>query len=85
MNKHGRPSIRVKLTITSNDDDRFSIPRTFESIPDASLATELTDRGIRMAFNSSRESMRKRSNGAIYYFKWEEPDPIPATPPQSGP
>ena len=25
----GRPSIRVKLTITSKDDDRFSNPRTF--------------------------------------------------------
>ena len=45
---------------------------------DASLATGLTDRGIRMAYNSGRESMQKRS-GAIYYFKWEEPDPIPAS------
>ena len=80
MNKRGRPSFRVKLTITSNDDDRFSIPETFESIMDASLAAGLTDRGIRMAYNSKRESMRKRS-GAIYYFKWEEPDPKPVTIP----
>ena len=26
--------------------------------------------------------MRKR-NGFIYYFKWEEPDPIPVTPPRT--
>ena len=43
---------------------------------DASIATGLTDRGIRMAYNSGRQSMRKRS-GTIYYFKWEEPDPRP--------
>ena len=83
MNKRGRPStIIVKLTITSNDDDRFSSRRTSDNMMDASIATELTDRGIRMAYNSGRESMRKRS-GAIYYFKWEEPDPIPVTIPQS--
>ena len=45
--KMGRPSIRVKLTITSRDDGRFLEPRTFNSIPDASFATGLTDRGIR--------------------------------------
>ena len=49
---------------------------------DASQVTRLTDRGIRMAYNSGRESMRKRS-GAIYYFKWEEPDPIPVTIPRT--
>ena len=76
MNKWVRPSIRVKLTITSKDDDRFSSPRTFENKMDASRATGLTDRGIRMAYNSKRESLRKR-NGFIYYFNWEEPDPIP--------
>ena len=43
---------------------------------DASTGTGLIDRGIRTAYNSGSESMRKRS-GAIYYFKWEEPDPIP--------
>ena len=79
MNKRGRPSIRVKLTITSNDDDRLSILRTFEkNMMDASIATGLTDRGIRMAYNLGRESMRKRS-GAIYYFKWEEPGPKPVS------
>ena len=40
------------------------------------MAPELTDGGIRMAYNLGRKSMRKR-NGFIYYFKWEEPDPIP--------
>ena len=69
----GRPSIRVKLTITSNDDDRFLKPRTFNSIPNASLATDLTYRGIRAAYYSCRESMRKR---------WEEPDPIRVKPPR---
>ena len=64
--------------ITSNDDDRFSSPRTFENMLDASMATGLTGRGIRMAYNSGRESMRKR-NGFIYHFKWEEPDSIPAS------
>ena len=37
----GRPSIRLKLTITSKDDGRFLKPRTFNSIPDASSATGL--------------------------------------------
>ena len=82
MNKCGRPAIRVKLTITSNDDDRFSSSRTFESILDALMATGLTGRGIRMTYNSGRESMQKRS-GTIYYFKWEEPDPIPVTIPRT--
>ena len=71
----GRP-IRVKLAITSKDDDRFINPRTFDNMQDASRATGLTDRGIRMAYNSGRESMRK-GNGFNYYFKWKEPDPIP--------
>ena len=71
-----RPPIRVKLTITSSDDDRiFSSPRTFNSIPEASSATEPTDRGIRAAYHSKRESVRKKS-GEVYNFKWEEPDPI---------
>ena len=59
---------------TSNDDDRFSIPRTFDNMMDASIATGLTDRGIRMAYNSGRESMQKR-NGFMYYFNWEELGP----------
>ena len=80
--KWGRPSIRVKLTITSKDDNQFSSHGTFENMMDASMATGLTDRGIRMAYNSSRELMRKRS-GAICCFKWEEPDPIPVTPPRT--
>ena len=71
----GRPSIRVKLIITSKDDDRFSVPRTFNSIPDASSAAGLTDRGIRAAYLSKRESMRKRLK-EVYNLKWEEPDPI---------
>ena len=70
----GRPSIRVKLTITSKDDDRFSNPRTFDSIPDVSLATGLTDRGIRAAYHSKRDSMWKRS-GEVYHLRWEELDP----------
>ena len=55
-----RRGIRVKLTITSSDDDRFSNPRMFKSISDALLATGLTDRGIRAAYHSKRDSMRKR-------------------------
>ena len=76
----GRPSIGVKLPITSKDDDRFSVPRTFNSIPDASSATSLTDRGIRAAYYLRRESMRKRL-GEVYNLKWEEPDPIGEAPP----
>ena len=72
-----RPSIRVKLTITSKDDDRFSVPRTFNSIPDASSAAGLTDRGIRAAYHSKRESMQKRL-GEVYTLKWEELDAIRA-------
>ena len=82
MNKHGRPSIQVKLTITSNDGDQFSTLTTFENMMDASQVTGLMDRGIRMAYNSKRESMQKRL-GTIYYFKWEEPDPIPVTLPRT--
>ena len=52
-----RPSIRLKLTITSSNDDRFSNPRTFNSIPDASSATGVTDRGIRAGYHSKLESM----------------------------
>ena len=47
----------------------------FNSIPEASSATGLTDRGIRAAYHSKRESMRKKS-GEVCNFKWEEPDPI---------
>ena len=42
------------------------------------MATGLTDRGIRMAYNLGRELMWK-GNGFIYYFKWEEPDLIPVS------
>ena len=66
--KMGRPSIRVKLTITSKDDSQFLEPRTFHSIPDASFATGLTDRGIRAAYYSKRESMRKRP-GEVYNLR----------------
>ena len=63
--------------ITSNDDDRFSVSRTFNSIPDASFATGPADRGIRAAYHLKRESMRKRL-GEVYNLKWEELDPIRA-------
>ena len=75
----GRPSIRVKLTITSKDDDQFLEPRTFNSIRDASFATGLTDRRIRAAYHSKRGSMRKGS-GEVYHLRWEEPDPIRVRP-----
>ena len=78
----GRPSIRVKLMITSKDDSRFLKPRTFNSIPDASFATGVTDRGIRAAYHSKQESMRKRS-GEVYCLRWEEPDPIRVKPPRT--
>ena len=81
--KMGRPSIRVKLTITSKDDSRFLEPRTFNNIPDASFGSGLTDRGIRAAYHSKRELMRNRS-GEVYNFEWKEPDPIRVKPPQSG-
>ena len=61
----GRPPIRVKLTITPSDDNRFSNPRTFNSIPEASSRTGLTDRGIRATYHLKRESMRKKS-GEVY-------------------
>ena len=75
----GRPSIRVKLTITSKDDDRFSVLGTFNSIPDASSVTGFTDGGIRAAYHLKRESMQKRS-GEVYNLKWEEPDPTGKAP-----
>ena len=78
----GRPSIRVKRTISSNDDDRFSSLRTFKSVPDASFATGLTDRRIRMAYYSKQDSMRKRS-GEVYHLRWEEPDPTRVKPPRT--
>ena len=77
-----RPSIRVKLMITSKDDDRFSVLRTFNSIPDASSATGFTGRGIRAAYHLKQESMQKRSV-EVYNLKWEEPDPIGGAPPGS--
>ena len=51
----GRPSIRVKITITSKDDDRFTNPRTSNSIPDASSETGITDWGITAAYHLKRE------------------------------
>ena len=80
--RRGRPSIQVKLTITSNDDDRFSNPRTFNSIPDASLANGLTDREIRAAYYLKQDSMQKRS-GKVYHLRWEELDPIRDKPPRT--
>ena len=76
----GRPSIRAKLTITPKDDSRFLEPRTLNSIPDASFETGLTDREIRAAYHSKRESLRKRS-GEVYNLEWEEPDAIRVKPP----
>ena len=73
----GRLSFGVKLKIISKDDDRFMTPRTFNSIPDASSVTGLTDRGIRAAYHLKRELMQKRSR-EVYTLKWEEPDTIRA-------
>ena len=70
----------MKLTITSKYDSRFLESRTFNSIPDASFATGLTDREIRAAYHSKQESMQKRS-GEVYHLRWEEPDPIRVRPP----
>ena len=78
----GRPSIRVKLTITLKDDNQFLEPRTFNCTPDASFATGLTDRRIRAVYHSKRESMRKRS-GEVYDLEWKEPDPIRVKPPRT--
>ena len=78
----GRPSIRVKLMITLKDDSRFLEPRTFNSTPYASFATGLTDRGIRAAYHSKQELMRKRS-GVVYNLEWKEPDPIRVRPPRT--
>ena len=61
---------------------RFLEPRTFNSIPDVSFATGLTDRGIRAAYYSKRESMQKRS-GEGYNLEWKELDPVRVRPPRS--
>ena len=68
--------------ITLKDDSQFLESRTFNSIPDASFATGLTDRGIRAAYHSRRESMPKNS-GEVYNFRWEEPDPIQVKRPRT--
>ena len=51
------------------------IDSRLRELSEASSATGLTDTGIRAAYHSKRESMRKKS-GEVYNFKWEEPDPI---------
>ena len=52
----------------------------FNSIPDTSLATGLTDRGIKAAYHSKRDSLQKKT-GEVYHLSWEEPDPIREKPP----
>ena len=44
--KMGRPLFRVTLTITSSDDDQFSNPRTFNSIPE-SFEARVNEKEIR--------------------------------------
>ena len=60
----GRPPIKVNRTIMSSDNDRFSSSRTFNSIPEASSATGLTDRGIRAAYHSKFKDLRGPPGGA---------------------
>ena len=75
------PPIRVKLTITSSDDDPFVTPQTFTTIPEASSATGLMGRGLRSAYHSSRNSMRK-GTGEVYILEWGIPDHIRPRPPK---
>ena len=60
----------MKIIITFNSIVRFLAPKTFENIMDASRATGLSDRGIRMTYDL-KPSIRKRSNGFVYFFKWK--------------
>ena len=57
-------------------------PRTFNSIPDASFATGLTDREIRAGYYSKLESMRKIL-GEVYNLEWKEPDLVRVRPPRT--
>ena len=70
--KRGRPSLRINLTITSEDDERFSTPKTFESVLDVYRETGFSSVGIISAYNSKRITMRKGSNGFICHFRWGE-------------
>ena len=71
----GRPPIKIRLVITSKDDNQFTKPRMFYSIPEATAMMGFTDRGIRFTYHSKRDSMRK-SSGDVYMLKWLDPIPL---------
>ena len=68
----GRNPIKIELTVTSSDDDRFAKPKTFYSIPKAAVATGFSERGIRSSYHSEETSMKKGS-GEVYMLEWREP------------
>ena len=69
MDKRGQPPLCVNLKITSEDKERFSTSKTFESISEVCRETGFSDVEIIPSYNSKRTTMRKRSNGFVYYFR----------------
>ena len=86
MSKPGRPCLRINLTITSKDDERFSTPKTYSTVSEVCKETGFPNSGIISNYNAKRTNMMKRSNGFVYYFEWGEvkaPRP-PRVPPKNG-
>ena len=69
MSKQGRPLLKINLTITLEDDERFSDPKTYSTVSEAFKETGFSNSGIISAFNAKRATMKKRSNGFIYHFQ----------------
>ena len=68
---------QINLNMTSEHDNRFWTPETFESVSAACRETGFLNVGITSTHNSMRETMRKRSNGFVYHFRWGEPNAPP--------
>ena len=68
----GRPPINIPVLVSSTQDNRFTKPKRFFSIPAVSEDTGISLRAVRNAYHSGRTSIQKAS-GEVYNLKWGKP------------
>ena len=58
--------------ISSQDDEKFSTPKTYSTVSKDCKETGFPNSGIISAYNIKRMTMTKSSNGFVYCFEWGE-------------
>ena len=81
-----RKATNTLLSVTSENNERFSSPVIFKTFSDAAKALGFTEQGIGKAYRSKKSSMK--NSGDKYDFEWlepEEPKQVPKQEPSPKP